>query len=231
MRWTRSGALLGPGLTLAAVLGCSARQPAASPPATTTGLAQGIATADSIITASLGTSTAGTVLVVSQNGAIVAQRAYGYARLTDSTGKPLESPRPMRTSTVFDVASVTKVLATTLGVMLLVDRGMVALDAPVHQYLTDFRGHRLDSITVRHLLTHSSGLVQWQPLYYRASTASETYDVIRSMPLGTAVGAERRYSDLGFMLLGYLIERVTGQSLPSFLEQEFYQPLGLGSTG
>ncbi len=218
-------------IAMAIGAGCHSQPPETSPSPASPGLARGIAEADSILTAAVGTSTAGAVLVVGRNGAIVAERAYGHARLTDSSGAPLARPQPMRTRTVFDLASVTKVLATTMGVMLLVDRGTVELDAPVYRYLREFRGPHLDSITVRHLLTHSSGLVQWQPLYYHAATPRETYDVIRSMPLGTGVGAERRYSDLGFMLLGYLIEQVTGQSLPGFLQQEFYGPLGLRSTG
>jgi len=89
----------------------------------------------------------------------------------------------MRTSTMFDLASVTKVMATTMATMLLVDRGKIDVDAPVSRYLPDFRGVHLDSITVRHLLQHSAGLVQWQPLYYNASNGTQTYAVIRDMPL------------------------------------------------
>jgi CubicO group peptidase (beta-lactamase class C family) len=128
---------------------------------------------------------------------------------------------------MFDAASVTKVMATTFAAMLLVDRGQLDIDAPVHRYLADFRGPRLDSITIRHLLNHSSGIVQWQPLYYQASNSSETYEAIRKMPLGWGVGEGRHYSDLGFMLLGYAIEAISGKKLDSFLEDELYRPLGL----
>ncbi len=123
----------------------------------------------------------------------------------------------MRTTTMFDLASVTKVMATTMATMLLVDRGKIELDAPVWRYLPDFRGAHLDSITVRHLLSHSAGLVQWQPLYYHASNTAQTYGVIRDMPLQWGVGDARHYSDLGFMLLGDVIERVSGQRLDAFL--------------
>ncbi len=136
----------------------------------------------------------------------------------------------MRTSTMFDLASVTKVVATTMAMMLLVDRGKVELDAPVWRYLPDFRGAHLDSITVRHLLSHSAGLVQWQPLYYHAANAAQTYAVIRDMPLQWGVGDARHYSDLGFMLLGYIVERVSGESLDRFLSDSLYRPLGLRST-
>ena len=193
-------------------------------------LARGLATADSLIEAAVGARVAGAVLVVSKDGRIVHERAFGHAELNDYDLRPLATLRPMRTSTVFDLASVTKVMATTMAIMQLVDRGAVDLDAPVWRYLPDFRGAHLDSITVRHLLTHSSGLVQWQPLYYSAASSARTYVVIRDMPLGWGVGAERRYSDLGFMLLGYIVERVSGRGLDAFLERELYGPLGLRST-
>ena len=194
------------------------------------GLERGLARADSLIQASLGSRFPGAVLVVARHGQVVRERAYGFAELNDYEMRPLESPRAMRTSTMFDLASVTKVMATTMAMMLLVDRGVVDLDAPVWRYLRDFRGVHLDSITVRHLLNHSSGLVQWQPLYYSASSSAETYRVIRDMPLGWGVGAGRHYSDLGFILLGYLVERVSGQPLDAFLERELYGPLGLRMT-
>ena len=91
----------------------------------------------------------------------------------------------------------------------LIVTGQIDVAAPVSRYLPEFTGQHLDSITVRHLLQHSSGLVQWQPLYYHASHSAETYGVIREMPLGWGVGEARHYSDLGFMLLGYIVERVT----------------------
>jgi CubicO group peptidase (beta-lactamase class C family) len=72
--------------------------------------------------------------------------------------------------------------------------------------------------------------VQWQPLYYHAANSAQTYAVIRDMPLGWGVGDARHYSDLGFMLLGYIVERVSGQRIDSFVEQNLYRPLGLRST-
>ncbi len=193
-------------------------------------LEQGIATADIMVQASLGKLIPGAVLLVARDGKILHEQAYGYAELNDSAMKRLALPRPMRTSTVFDLASVTKVMATTFAVMILADRGQLNLDAPVRKYLPDFTGPHLDSITVRHLLEHSSGLVQWQPLYYQAANSMQTYAVIRDMPLGWRVGEARHYSDLGFMLLGYLVERTSGRSLDAFVAQELYQPLGLRST-
>lgn len=193
-------------------------------------LATGIARADSLIAASIGKLTPGAVLVVSQNGRDVHSRAFGYEQLRNYEGRPIPDPPTMTVATVFDMASVTKVMATTMAMMMLVDRGRIELDAPAHRYLPDFRGPHLDSITVRQLLQHASGLVQWQPLYYHASNSAQTYDVIRGMPLGWGVGEARHYSDLGFMLLGFIVERVSGQRLDQFLEGNLYGPLGLRST-
>ncbi|HKO17070.1 MAG TPA: serine hydrolase [Gemmatimonadaceae bacterium] len=193
-------------------------------------LARGLATADSLVEAATGRLFPGAVLLVSRDGRVVHERAFGHAQLYDDSMHRLAAPPPMRASTMFDLASVTKVMATTFAVMLLVDQGRIDVDAPVYRYLPDFRGPHLDSITVRHLLTHSAGLVQWQPLYYHASTPAETYQEIRRMPLQWGVGEGRHYSDLGFMLLGYLVARVSGEPLEVFLRRALYDPLGLRST-
>jgi CubicO group peptidase (beta-lactamase class C family) len=220
---------------LATTLGClvvpgCAYAPAGAPGAPDPALARGVAIADSMIESSIGTLIPGAVFLVARDGRVVHERAFGYAQLNDYEGHRLASPPPMRTSTVFDLASVTKVMATTMATMLLVSRGQIDVDAPVSRYLPDFRGPHLDSITVRHLLSHTAGLVQWQPLYYHAANSAQTYGVIRDMPLEWGVGDARHYSDLGFMLLGYIVERVSGQSLDAFLDAELYHPLGLRST-
>lgn len=222
-------AALAPALivSLALASGCSHARPHAAP---RPGLARGIRAADSLITAAVGTTIPGAVLVVARDGRVIENRAFGYAQLNDYDGRRLASPPVMRTSTMFDLASVTKVMATTFGVMLLVDQGKIDLDAPVHRYLPDFRGPHKDSITVRNLLQHSAGLVQWQPLYYHASNTAQTYAVIRDMPLEWGVGAGRHYSDLGFMLLGDIVARVSGQPLDVFVARELYRPLGLTHT-
>jgi CubicO group peptidase (beta-lactamase class C family) len=195
-----------------------------------TGLAHGIATADSLIGAAVEHTIPGAVLVVAQNGRLVHERAFGWAELKDFDGHRLSNPRPMQTSTLFDLASVTKVMATTMAVMMLVSEGRIDVDAPVYRYLPDFRGAHLDSITVRHLLQHAAGLVQWQPLYYHASNTREAYDVIRQMPLQWGVGDGRHYSDLGFMLLGDIVEHVSGRPLDRYVAESLYGPLGLQST-
>ncbi len=219
VRWTV------PAATFLILAGCAPAVPSSelSTPVSP-GLARGLAVADSSILAALGTITPGAVFVVSENGRVIHSRAFGEAQIDPG------QHRPMHTSTVFDLASVTKVMATTFGIMMLVDQGKVDLDAPVYTYLRNFRGPHLDSITVRNLLQHSSGLVQWQPLYYQAHTTLQAYDAIREMPLQWGVGEARHYSDFSFMLLGDIAEQTSGQRLDRFLDSALYKPLGLTHT-
>lgn len=209
--------------------------PPAAPPAPLAASGQAmraaIAHADSLVRAATGKTTAGAVLLVAQHGRLLHLAAYGDAQRLDSNGAPLAHPRTMHVDTRFDLASVTKVMATALAIMTLVDRGAVDLDAPVYRYLGEFRGTHLDSITVRHLLRHASGLTPWQPLYYSASDRREALAAITRLPLASGVGEARHYSDLGFMLLGYIVERVSGESLDKYAARVVYGPLGLANTG
>lgn len=172
----------------------------------------------------------GAAIQVKQDGRVLHRAAYGYARKYGYGMAPLDQPEPLTTEHLFDLASLTKVFGTTFGIMMLVDRGRIELGAPVYRYLPEFRGPSKDSVTVRHLLTHTSGLSQWEPTYYHASTPAGVYDFIVKRPLSYPVGAARHYSDLGFMLLGFIIERVGGEPLDAFLHDNLYEPLGLSNT-
>jgi CubicO group peptidase (beta-lactamase class C family) len=186
----------------------------------------------------------GAVVLVSKDGETLLHKAYGWSQLYDygdgqyRTALPmpknlrrLHLAVPMSIDTRSDLASVTKVMATTFAVMLLVDRNQMELDAPIYTYLADFRGEEKDHITVQNLLTHRSGLQQWQPIYYHASNTEESYRFIRDLPLGWDVGEEYHYSDLGFMLLGMIVEKITGEQLDQFLNDHLYSQLGLMSIG
>lgn len=198
------------------------------------------ARADSIVATWVGDERIpGAVLLVSRDGAVAHERSWGFARLHDfGSGQypgdggisRIRSPAPMAVSTIFDLASVTKVMATTMAVMMLADRGDIDVEAPLSRWLHDFTGDGRDQITVRHLLTHRSGLPQWLPLYYDARDPDTAYARIRTVPLTWPVGEERHYSDLGFMLLGRLVEEVSGRPLDIFLTEELYAPLGLAET-
>ncbi|MDH3270597.1 MAG: serine hydrolase [Gemmatimonadota bacterium] len=182
----------------------------------------------------------GAVLHVTEGGETVLEQAYGYAHLYDYGAGQYggtdaivrrSSPIPMTTDTRFDMASVTKVLATTTALMMLVEKGIVDLEAPVSAYLPDFSEGPKGTITIRHLLTHRAGLRQWEPTYYHAANADEAYAYVRDLPLAWAVGSGRHYSDLGFMLLGRIVETVSGQRLNDFVRTALYEPLGLRATG
>lgn len=172
----------------------------------------------------------GAVIRVQQGDQVLHQQAYGFARLYDYNLHKLDNPEPMTTEHLFDLASLTKVFGTTFGIMLLVDQHKIGLADPVHKWLPEFGSGEKKQITVRHLLTHSAGLFQWKPTYYHASTKDEQYQYIASLPLKWAVGEGRHYSDLGFMLLGRIIENVSGRPLNQFLQYELYEPLNLQHT-
>ncbi len=114
--------------------------------------------------------------------------------------------------------------------MLLVDQGVLKVDDPVGKYIPAFDTPEKSKITIRHLLSHSAGLREWYPLYYRASNKQETYRLIGELPLAFPVGKQRRYSDLGFVLLGQIIEQVSKMPLEQFLDQQVFKPLGMSHT-
>jgi uncharacterized protein YbbC (DUF1343 family)/CubicO group peptidase (beta-lactamase class C family) len=164
----------------------------------------------------------GGVLWLEHRGAVY-HRAYGRRALSPE-------PEAMTEDTVFDLASLTKVVACTPAVMLLVERGQVQLDATVKTYLPEFDGGGKETITVRQLLTHVSGLrgdietrSDWQG--QRAAIEKACEEELLNAP-----GAEFRYSDINFFLLGEIVQRVTGRKLEEFTAHEFFIPLGMADT-
>jgi CubicO group peptidase (beta-lactamase class C family) len=165
----------------------------------------------------------GGVLWVERNGAAY-YKAYGKRAL-------LPTEEPMTDDTIFDAASLTKVLATTPAIMLLVERGQVTLDEPLATYLREFKGNGKDAITIRQLLTHTSGLrpdLDTKPPWSGYETAIRLACAEKlAAPPGTAF----RYSDINFFLLGDVVRRVSGQKLNEFVAREIYTPLGMRDTG
>jgi beta-N-acetylhexosaminidase len=129
-------------------------------------------------------------------------------------------------STLWDVASLTKVIATTPALMLLVERGQVDLDAPVVRYIPEFNGRGTAAITVRHLLTHTSGLRGTLPLRQAADSAAALGMVLTTTPIAPP-GTRMVYSDLNAILLGEIVQRVTGLPLDAFAAREVHGPLGI----
>jgi CubicO group peptidase (beta-lactamase class C family) len=172
----------------------------------------------------------GAVIQVKKAGKIIYKHAYGYAQKYDFDHNLLNPPEPMNTATLFDMASLTKVIGTTTSVMLLVDRGLIKIDDPVGKYIKAFDSGAKKAITIRNLLTHTAGLIEWYPLFYFSSDKQTTYKVIGELPLKYPVGKQRRYSDLGFILLQQIIEKVSGLPLDQFEKQNIFVPLGMTHT-
>jgi CubicO group peptidase (beta-lactamase class C family) len=142
---------------------------------------------------------------------------------------PADAPPPDE-RTLWDLASLTKVIGMTTAMMQLVEQDRVELDAPVVRYLPEFAGEGKERVTIRHLLTHSSGLPSWRPLYKEATTADTAIAIVLATPLDTVPGARMVYSDLGAILLGKVVERVSGEPLDSYLARHVFGPLGMTST-
>lgn len=192
------------------------------------GMRAALSRADSVIAGEIDRGfVPGAVLLVSLNGDVVFEKAYGHARLYEFDRSRTDTPELLTVDHLFDLASLSKVFGTTMAVMLLADRGVLDLDVPLYRYLPDFRGENKDSVTVRHLLSHTAGLEPWKPIYYHADQSGRALAYVTSLPLAYSVATARHYSDLGFMLLGAVVERLTGESLDSFLERSLYGPLQL----
>jgi CubicO group peptidase (beta-lactamase class C family) len=172
----------------------------------------------------------GAVIEIIKGNQILCKKAFGYAQRNDYANKPLVHPEVMTTDDMFDLASLTKVVGTTTSIMLLVDRGLLKVDDPVGKYIPAFSVGDKKQITIRNLLTHTAGLITWYPLFYRASNKQETYKLIGELPLAFPVGKVRRYSDLGFILLGEIIEKVSGMPLDQFDQKNIFIPLGMNHT-
>jgi uncharacterized protein YbbC (DUF1343 family)/CubicO group peptidase (beta-lactamase class C family) len=141
------------------------------------------------------------------------------------------SPEAMTEDTIFDLASLTKVIACMPAVMLLLERGQLGLDDPVHQYIPEFVGNGKEAITIKHLLLHLSGLPG--DIETRSDWRGEQAAITKAcaeIPL-SAPGTNFRYSDINFFLLGEIVQRVSHQPLNDFLQHEVFRPLGMVDTG
>ena len=165
----------------------------------------------------------GAAVVVGRDGYAVVKRGYG--RLTWEGDAPAVSDQ-----TIYDLASLTKVVATTSAIMVLVDEGKVDLDAPVRNYLPEFAGGAKDRVTVRHLLTHRSGLPAGRDLWRSASSPAEARRQVLESRLYCEPGACYEYSDLGADVLGFVVEAAGGQRLDRFVEERVFAPLGMNDT-
>jgi len=167
----------------------------------------------------------GGVLLVSKNDSIIFFEAYGYANIF--------SKRIMTKNTIFDLASLTKSLATTLAVMKLIQQGQLDLEQNLGTLLPEIRDKDKKQITIRNLLCHNSGMPDYRPYYIELLKIPYNFrkkalrDFLINEPLVYPTGKDVLYSDLGFMILGWIIEKVSGRSFDSLVVQDIYRPLRL----
>jgi CubicO group peptidase (beta-lactamase class C family) len=166
----------------------------------------------------------GAAVVVGRQGAAVYQKGFGAL----SWGS--EAPAVTSDRTIYDLASLSKVIGTTTAIMVLYDEGRVDLDAPVVTYLPAFAGGAKDRVTVRQLLTHRSGLPAGRDLWRIAYSPDQAKAAVLATPLECAPGACFIYSDIGADVLGMIAETVSGQSLDRLLDERVFGPLGMNDT-
>ncbi|MCL4515670.1 MAG: serine hydrolase [Firmicutes bacterium] len=165
----------------------------------------------------------GAVALVVRHGRIVLHEAVGKASLRPAT-------REMTRETIFDLASVTKVVATLPSVMILLERGQLRLDDAVTRFIPEFGQAGKEGVLIRHLLTHTAGLAPFGFLYRCCGTREKILARICEYPLGNPVGTVEVYSDLGLIVLGEIVERVSGRPLDQFAQEEIFTPLGMADT-
>ena len=166
----------------------------------------------------------GCVVCVGRRGRIVLLKAYGNKRV-------LPAEEPMSVDTVFDLASLTKPIATATSVMLLVERGKLKLDDKVAAILPGFEVNEKGEITIQHLLTHTSGLLPDNALADYEHGPDEALRRICELELQAPTGSKFIYSDVNFILLGEIVRRVSGQDLHAFSQANLFRPLGMRETG
>jgi CubicO group peptidase (beta-lactamase class C family) len=165
----------------------------------------------------------GGAVVVGRRGASVMERGFGNLSWSNKT--PVVPSR-----TIYDLASLTKVVATTTAIMILHDEGKLRLEDPVSKFIPAFSGGAKDDITVHHLLEHRSGLPAGRELWRIALSPGEAREAIITTPLECNPGRCLIYSDLGPDLLGFIIEEASGQRLDEFLHERLFKPLGMEDT-
>jgi uncharacterized protein YbbC (DUF1343 family)/CubicO group peptidase (beta-lactamase class C family) len=202
-----------------------AGQPGAADPTSSAATAASVrlSTVDAVIQKAIADGLPGAVLVVGHNGTVTYRKAYG--------SRALEPKREAMTlDTVFDLASLTKVIATTTAVMQLVERGAVRMNDPVAKYLPEFAQNGKDDITVRQLLTHYSGLEPDLDLKTPWEGKETAYRMAYAETLAQPPGSGFTYSDINFIVLGALVERVSGETLDAYTTRHIFVPLKMTRT-
>jgi CubicO group peptidase (beta-lactamase class C family) len=166
----------------------------------------------------------GAVVLIGQGDQVAYRHAFGQRAVQPS-------PEPMTEDTIFDLASLTKVVATTTSVMQLVEKGRIRLHDPVMKFIPEFGAHRKSTITILHLLTHTSGLPPDLPLEVEFTGSDEA--IRRASDITPAIPPGQRfiYSDINFFLLGEIVFRVSGERLDRYVKMHIFDPLEMHDTG
>ncbi|WP_147590144.1 penicillin binding protein PBP4B [Clostridium polynesiense] len=184
----------------------------------------------------------GAVLTVIKDGKVVKNSAYGYKKKWDKNNL-MSKPEKMTVDTLFDVASITKMMSTNLALQRLVSQGKLDLDAPVSKYIPEFKDSAEDpikgksKITVRNVLNHTAGFAPEIRFFdnnsagkFYSQDRNTTLELLPKAPLAYVPGTKVVYSDTDYMLLGLIIEKITGMRQDEYVEKEIYKPLGLKNT-
>jgi len=166
----------------------------------------------------------GAVVVVGHDGHVVYRKAFGERALVPER-------LPMAADTIFDMASMTKVIATTTAVMQLVEQGKIVLSAPVSDYWPEFKQNGKEAVTIRELMTHYSGLPPDLPLNPAWTGYDTAMQLIVASELDAPPGTRFIYSDINFETLGEIVRRVSGQPLDVYCAEHIFKPLGMKDTG
>lgn len=168
--------------------------------------------------------TPGAALAVGRAGKLVRDRGYGRLDWADGSA-------PVTDSTIYDMASLSKAVGTTTVAMLMVDDGRIELDSPVSRYLPELKDAPVGGSTLRQLLTHSAGLPAYRPFWLTRVGEPAYVRAIGAEELAYEPGTQRVYSDLGMILMGAVLHRVTGERQDSLLQRRVFGPLGMRDTG
>lgn len=210
-----------PALGAAALLACSHQRPV--PPITLQAQSYGrFEPVVDYLRSQVDSAFPGGVVAVGAHDSVVLLTAVGHYAAGD--------PRPVTRETVYDLASLTKVIALTTECMLLVDHGQLDLDARVQRYLPEFHGAMKDQVTIRHLLTHSAGLAADLPLFDSTRTRAAALEMVDTSLLLSPPGTRFEYSDLSAIVLMQVVERITGRPFDQVLADDVFGPLGMTST-
>ncbi|MFT7259656.1 MAG: N-acetyl-anhydromuramyl-L-alanine amidase AmpD [Glaciecola sp.] len=182
----------------------------------------------------------GSAIAVVYKGKIIKRTSYGYAKKRSAKGELLTHFEPMTPEHMFDLGSNTELFATTLALMHLVNAGQIDIFKPIQYYLPEYRGNGRETILIKDLLSHSSGYADnvnfYRPdnkyghYFYSQNKLKTRRLLLTALPFESISGSTQQYSTINFMLLGLLVERVTGLPLDQYTQEKIYQPMGLKNT-